>query len=122
MMIGLGSENAARQFKIRGVTDMPGTKNIRLDGRVALVTGAASGLGRAMAQALARHGAKVAFLDIDHTKAEMAARAVRGSKGAGEVLALGADITRSIGHSCAEVTKPLPMKATMKVPIAICRA
>lgn len=74
---------------------MPGTKSIRLDGRVALVTGAASGLGRAMAQALARHGANVAFLDIDQTKAEMAVRAVRGSKGAGQVLAIGADITQS---------------------------
>ncbi len=74
---------------------MTGTKNIRLDHRAAIVTGAGSGLGRAMAQGLARHGAKVAFLDIDLTRAEMAARAVRGAAAAGEVLSVGADITRS---------------------------
>lgn len=74
---------------------MTGTKGIRLDHRIAIVTGAASGLGRAMAQALARQGARVAFLDIDLTRAEMAARAVRGAAAAGEVMSVGADITRA---------------------------
>ncbi len=41
------------------------TAAIKLDGKIAIVTGAASGLGRAMAKGLAKHGAKVAFLDID---------------------------------------------------------
>ena len=47
-----------------------------------------------MAQALARHGANVALLDIDQARAEMAARAVRGAEKAGQVHAIGADITR----------------------------
>jgi NAD(P)-dependent dehydrogenase (short-subunit alcohol dehydrogenase family) len=37
----------------------------RVDGKVAIVTGAASGIGRATALALAREGARVALADID---------------------------------------------------------
>src|SRR4051794_11617441 len=38
---------------------------IRLDGRVSLVTGAARGLGKAMARGLAQAGAKVVLADVD---------------------------------------------------------
>ena len=36
----------------------------RLDGKVALVSGAARGMGRAMAQLFAAEGAKVAVCDV----------------------------------------------------------
>ena len=42
--------------------------------KVAVVTGAASGIGRGIATALARSGARVALLDINLEQAEEAAK------------------------------------------------
>lgn len=47
-----------------------------LEGRVCAVTGAASGIGRAVAQALADAGARVALLDLDEAGVADAARAI----------------------------------------------
>lgn len=54
-----------------------------LSSKIAIVTGGAKGIGRAVAQALARRGASVAILDIDYENASKAANEVDGlgSKG-----------------------------------------
>ncbi len=51
-------------------------------GKTALVTGAASGIGRAIARELAREGARVCLLDVDEQRLESVA---------GEIRALGVD-------------------------------
>lgn len=62
-----------------------------LKGRAALVTGAGSGLGRAIAEALAEHGARVAILDRDPDAAAGAARRIEGA--GGSVLAIVGDVS-----------------------------
>ena len=49
----------------------------RLEGKVAVVTGAADGIGRAIANGFAREGAHVWLGDIDDKKGKAAARALR---------------------------------------------
>jgi len=55
---------------------------MRVDGKTAIITGAASGIGRATAQALAAAGAHVVLGDIAEDKGNEAAKAIRAS-GAG---------------------------------------
>jgi NAD(P)-dependent dehydrogenase (short-subunit alcohol dehydrogenase family) len=53
----------------------------RLEDKIAVVTGAADGIGHAIARAFAAEGAEVVMGDIDDTKGEAAAAAIRAAGG-----------------------------------------
>jgi 3-oxoacyl-[acyl-carrier protein] reductase len=62
----------------------------KLDSRIAIVTGAASGLGRAIALLFAKEGADIAIIDL---KAEAAEAVARGARDLGRrALAVAADV------------------------------
>jgi NAD(P)-dependent dehydrogenase (short-subunit alcohol dehydrogenase family) len=71
-----------------------GTADIRLDGTVAIVTGAARGLGQAMASGLVRAGAHVVFADVDGDTLAAATSAATHADGGGAAIAMRCDITR----------------------------
>lgn len=63
-----------------------------LDRKVALVTGGASGIGRATSLAMAREGARVAV--ADRTEESAAATVALINAAGGQAIAIGADVTR----------------------------
>jgi NAD(P)-dependent dehydrogenase (short-subunit alcohol dehydrogenase family) len=73
----------------------------RLDGRVALVIGAASGIGQSAARALAAHGAHVVCADVNEAgaagTAEMITKAGGGAESARVDISREADVAQLVG-------------------------
>lgn len=66
--------------------------DLKLDGKVAVVTGGSLGIGRAVAQALAGEGVRVAIVARSAGPLEQAAREITGETGV-DVLAVPADVS-----------------------------
>ncbi|PPS40952.1 SDR family NAD(P)-dependent oxidoreductase [Chroococcidiopsis sp. TS-821] len=81
--------------------------------KVAIVTGAARGLGKAIAQGLADAGAGVVIADIDYTEAEATARTI------GNALALGVDVT--IREACLQLVNQT-VTHYGKLDVMVCNA
>ena len=80
---------------------------MKLAGRIALITGAGSGIGRAMAMLFAEHGAAIAAVDLDATSAQSTADAV-GAAG-GSAIAVRCDVANgaSVERAVAVVVDAL---------------
>ena len=64
---------------------------MRLKDKVAVVTGAASGIGKEIARTFARAGAKLAIADLDHAGAHLAAAEL--NRDGGQAIALAVDVS-----------------------------
>ncbi len=78
----------------------------RLQGKVALITGAASGIGRASALLFAKEGAAVALVDVNEKAGEEVSKEI-AEKG-GQVFFAPADVTR--GADCQRVVRSVAEK------------
>jgi NAD(P)-dependent dehydrogenase (short-subunit alcohol dehydrogenase family) len=65
-----------------------------LAGRIALVTGGASGIGRAIALKYAHEGAHIAILDLNLEGAQATAQAINEQHGAGRAIGLRANVMK----------------------------
>lgn len=76
---------------------------MKLNDKTAVITGAASGIGRATARAFAEAGARVLLADIDETKGILAAAELRAAGHAAEYLAVNLTDPASIAAFAAQV-------------------
>ena len=80
---------------------------MKLKNRVAIITGGAKGIGKAIALTLVREGAKVALVDVDKERLETLKNEIE-AKG-GVTIAISCDITKSseVKGMVAQVHKTL---------------
>ena len=94
----------------------------RFTGRVAVVTGGASGIGRSCAQRLAAEGARVVVLDLNSVAAESVASEIGGTSRKvdialpNEVASVALDIERNVGAVSLLVNAAAILQPTMPPP------
>jgi len=77
-------------------------KDKELDGKIAIVTGGASGIGRAVVLALAKEGAKVTIADIDLDSAEKVVAEVNKLGGSSVAIKTDVSNSRDVAHMFEE--------------------
>ncbi len=78
---------------------------MKLDGRVAVVTGAGQGMGKEIAKALASLGATIVIAELNPLTGEKVAMEIRGSGGKAEYCPLDVRSTDSVRAAAARIAK-----------------
>lgn len=78
---------------------------MRLENRIALITGAGRGIGRAIAERYGREGARVAVADLDLASAQEAASAIEAAGGSAMALAMDVTDEHAVDEGVAAIVK-----------------
>src|SRR5712692_10019064 len=89
-MIAYHAQGRRQNNCIRGSKNMPG----RVDGKVALVTGGASGIGRATALTFAREGAKLIIADMNEDGGQQTVHMI--TEQGGEAIFVKTDVPKAV--------------------------
>jgi len=79
-----------------------------LTGKTAVVLGAASGIGKSSAEALAGLGARVVCADLDRDRSEATAEGIRAAGGSAEAMATDAALARDVAALAAAAESRFP--------------
>ena len=80
------------RIMVLAMTLWGGLEMARLDGKVALITGSGTGIGRATARAMAANGARVVVAELNATAGEQTAQII--SQAGGHCIAVTTDVTQ----------------------------
>ncbi|MGH9547633.1 MAG: SDR family NAD(P)-dependent oxidoreductase [Terriglobales bacterium] len=86
-----------------------GNTNFRLDGKVAVVTGGGSGIGRAISLTFATHGAAVRILDVSLNEAEETCQEITSRGGKAEAYACDVTDQNQVKDRFAKLTAQGPV-------------
>jgi 3-hydroxybutyrate dehydrogenase len=80
-------------------------QTMRLEGKSAVITGSAAGIGKAIADAFAREGARVAIADLNLQGAEAVAQEIRSRKGAAIPVQMDVSSEKSVDSAVTSIVQ-----------------